>query len=275
MTDAAVLAGAFSTAIFVGSYLPMLVKAGRTRDLDSYSRTQLVLATTGNVVNSLYVFSLPVGPIWCLHLFNLGCTLLMLAWHLRYAGRTRLANAGRPDVSTSADTTVHAGTCIVLPDGGLVELRPLERGEIEPQLTVLRRMSEASRHQRFLAPMPPRLPAAMRAALSDVDGHRHVALLASVDGQPVGVARYIRVDAEVAELAFEVVDDHQGRGIGSALLEALATAAVTQGVRRFKASVHPDNISSVRLLRRVGLQLHPVDGLLEGESPLRLAHLVA
>jgi hypothetical protein len=91
--DAAVLAGAFSTAIFVGSYLPMLVKAGRTRDLDSYSRAQLVLATTGNVVNSLYVFSLPVGPIWCLHLFNLSCTLLMLAWHLRYAGRTRLAKA--------------------------------------------------------------------------------------------------------------------------------------------------------------------------------------
>ena len=88
--DAAVLAGVFSTALFVGSYLPMLVKAARTRDLDSYSRGQLVLATIGNVVNSFYVFSLPVGPIWFLHLFNLACTLLMLAWHLRYAGRARV-----------------------------------------------------------------------------------------------------------------------------------------------------------------------------------------
>jgi hypothetical protein len=85
--DVAVLAGSVSTVIFVTSALPMLVKAARTRDLDSYSRGQLVLANVGNATNSLYVFSLPVGPVWFLHGFNLGCTLLMLVWHLRYAGR--------------------------------------------------------------------------------------------------------------------------------------------------------------------------------------------
>jgi hypothetical protein len=83
--DMATLAGSMSTAIFVTSALPMLVKAARTRDLDSYSRGQLVLANVGNAINSVYVFSLPVGPIWFLHAFNLACTLLMLAWHLRYA----------------------------------------------------------------------------------------------------------------------------------------------------------------------------------------------
>src|SRR5689334_6998662 len=87
MIDMATLAGVTSTVIFVVSALPMLVKAARTRDLDSYSRGQLVLANVGNGVNSLYVFSLPVGPIWFLHAFNLVCTLLMLAWHLRYAGQ--------------------------------------------------------------------------------------------------------------------------------------------------------------------------------------------
>ena len=85
--DVAVLAGTMSTAIFVTSALPMLVKAARTRDLDSYSRGQLVLANVGNAFNSVYVFSLPVGPIWFLHAFNLACTLLMLTWHLRYAGQ--------------------------------------------------------------------------------------------------------------------------------------------------------------------------------------------
>jgi hypothetical protein len=85
--DVAVLAGTTSTAIFVGSSLPMLAKAARTRDLESYSRGQLVLANVGNLVNSLYVFSLPVGPIWLLHLFNLTCTLFMFVWHLRFAGR--------------------------------------------------------------------------------------------------------------------------------------------------------------------------------------------
>jgi hypothetical protein len=94
--DVAVLAGSFSTALFVGSCLPMLVKAARTRDLDSYSRGQLVTASVGNVVNSLYVFSLPAGPVWLLHLFNLGCTLLMLAWHVRYAGPDDGAASGDP-----------------------------------------------------------------------------------------------------------------------------------------------------------------------------------
>ena len=32
------------------------------------------------------MFNLPVGPIWFLHVFNLVCTLLMLSWHVRYAG---------------------------------------------------------------------------------------------------------------------------------------------------------------------------------------------
>ena len=85
LQDAGVVAGTISTTLFVVSYLPMLVKAARTRDLDSYSRGQLVLANVGNAINSVYVFSLPVGPIWFLHAFNLACTLLMLAWHLRYA----------------------------------------------------------------------------------------------------------------------------------------------------------------------------------------------
>ena len=48
--DIAVLAGSVSTALFVGSYLPMLLKAFRTRDLDSYSRGNLVLATIGNAL---------------------------------------------------------------------------------------------------------------------------------------------------------------------------------------------------------------------------------
>jgi hypothetical protein len=91
--DMATLAGSLSTVVFVGSSFPMLVKAVRTRDLDSYSRGQLVLANAGNLVNSLYVFSLPVGPIWALHVFNVTCTLFMLVWHVRFARHSSASNA--------------------------------------------------------------------------------------------------------------------------------------------------------------------------------------
>lgn len=82
--NAAVVAGTVSTMIFVASYLPMLVKAARTHDLNSYSVANLVVANVGNVVHTIYVASLPVGPIWVLHGFYLGSTALMLCWWLRY-----------------------------------------------------------------------------------------------------------------------------------------------------------------------------------------------
>jgi hypothetical protein len=79
-----VLAGAVSTVIFACSTLPMLVKAARTKDLSSYSLGNILLSNLGNVVHPIYVFHLPVGPIWALHTFYLVSTALMLVWYLRY-----------------------------------------------------------------------------------------------------------------------------------------------------------------------------------------------
>jgi hypothetical protein len=79
-----VLAGLASTVIFAGSTVPMLVKAHRSRNLSSYSLGNIALANLGNVVHSVYVFSLPAGPIWALHAFYLVSSGLMLAWYLRY-----------------------------------------------------------------------------------------------------------------------------------------------------------------------------------------------
>lgn len=82
--DAGVVAGMISTSLFVVSYLPMLVKAVRSRDLASYSLANLAIANVGNLVHSVYVFSLPAGPIWVLHSFYLVSTALMLVWWWRF-----------------------------------------------------------------------------------------------------------------------------------------------------------------------------------------------
>jgi len=49
----ALLAGLASTALFVVSYLPMLHRAWRTKDLGSYSRPSLVLANVGNLIKAM------------------------------------------------------------------------------------------------------------------------------------------------------------------------------------------------------------------------------
>ena len=80
------IAGIISTALFALGTLPMLVKAFRTRDLASYSLGNLLLNNIGNIIYSMYVFSLPQGPIWFLHSFYLLITGLMLVWYLKYEG---------------------------------------------------------------------------------------------------------------------------------------------------------------------------------------------
>lgn len=84
MFDLPLVAGLTSTALFIGSYLPMLHKAWRTRDLSSYSRPSLLLTNVGNVVQTVYVISLPLGPVWILHGFYLAASALMLGLHLHH-----------------------------------------------------------------------------------------------------------------------------------------------------------------------------------------------
>ncbi len=96
-----VIAGAVSTAIFAASALPMLIKAFRTKDLKSYSLPNIALSNVGNVIHSMYVYSLPPGPIWVLHSFYLVTTALMLLWYLRYElwGSRSIAEAAASELA--------------------------------------------------------------------------------------------------------------------------------------------------------------------------------
>lgn len=76
--DIPLIAGTVSTVVFAVSNLPMLRKALRTGDVSSYSLASIAMINAANVVYSLYVFSLPVGPIWALHTFYLVSCAIML-----------------------------------------------------------------------------------------------------------------------------------------------------------------------------------------------------
>jgi uncharacterized protein with PQ loop repeat len=101
--DLAVLAGVLSTGLFAMSYLPMLVKAARTRDLSSYSLGNIAITNVGNAVYSVYVFSLPFGPIWFLHTFYLVASALMLLWFLRYRAAWQRRASNTTEASPTAE----------------------------------------------------------------------------------------------------------------------------------------------------------------------------
>ncbi len=79
-----IIAGAISSMMFMGSNLPMIFKAIKTKDLNSYSLGHLGLSNLGNLIHWVYISSLPFGPIWFLHAFNTFVAALMLFWYFRF-----------------------------------------------------------------------------------------------------------------------------------------------------------------------------------------------
>lgn len=168
--------------------------------------------------------------------------------------------------------TDHAPLEVVLRDGGRAVLRPMAAGETAPLDAVFAGMSSESRASRYLVGLP-RLPESYRRALTDLDACRHVAWLAEIEGVPAGIARFVRLpgDAGIAEFAFEVVDEHHGRGLAGVLLDVVTMVAIDRGVETLRANVAPDNVASRRLVTRGGAKVRLVEGILEVEGPLRAA----
>jgi GNAT superfamily N-acetyltransferase len=106
---------------------------------------------------------------------------------------------------------------------------------------------------RFQAPLT-RLSDEQLVYLTAVDHHDHEALVAldPATGHGVGVARFVRVNEHVAECAIAVIDDWQGRGVGTELLNRLVQRAHEEGVERFTALVLAENADALRLLDRLG-----------------------
>jgi GNAT superfamily N-acetyltransferase len=135
-----------------------------------------------------------------------------------------------------------------------IVLRPLRFGEREPVLEVFAGLSERSRRLRFLGAKP-RLPERDLDLLVDVGrcGREAVAAVDAVTGRAVGVARFVRdAGAPEAEIAFEVVDEWQGRGVGTRLIGELARLAREQGILRLRAVVDRSNAPALALVRSLG-----------------------
>ena len=73
------------------------------------------------------------------------------------------------------------------------------------------------------------------------------------DERVVAVANYVRLrDPLVAEAAFVVADDYQGRGVGIRLVEQLARRAAAHGIEAFIAEVMGENRAMLSVFAQVG-----------------------
>ncbi len=137
-----------------------------------------------------------------------------------------------------------------LAHGEVLTVRPLLNGDVDTVLSVFERLGEQSRRTRFNGAKP-RLSEAELKHLATVDATRH-ALVGYLKGddRPVAIARLVR-DGASAEIAFEVADEHQRLGIGSALTAELLADARAAGITEVTALVSTGNEAAMSLLRRL------------------------
>lgn len=158
---------------------------------------------------------------------------------------------------------------LVLADGGTVHLRPIVPSDADALVEFHARLSDRTRYLRYFGAYPT-IPQRDLRRFTVVDHHDRVAFVALLGGEIVAVARYERLNGgPKAEVAFVVDDGHQGRGLGSILLEHLAAAASERGLERFEASVLPENSTMMRVFRDAGYEV--TDELAEGVISLEFA----
>jgi acetyl coenzyme A synthetase (ADP forming)-like protein len=145
-------------------------------------------------------------------------------------------------------------TDAVLRDGSTVHIRPIRPDDEQRLFEFLRALSESSRVFRFFsAPGDHTLSNEARRD-AHIDYRHRFGLVATTGPEEriVGHSVYATIHSDVAEAAFAVADEYQGRGLGTILLGHLAETASAQGVQQFVAFVLPGNTAMVRVFRESG-----------------------
>jgi acetyl coenzyme A synthetase (ADP forming)-like protein len=143
---------------------------------------------------------------------------------------------------------------VVLRDGATARLRPASLDDRERLRDFYEHLSPESRYFRFFG--KPRVGDIVEDAARALASREAVTLVAEADHRIVAVAQYFPTEpAGRAEAAFAIADAHQGRGIGTKLLERLGLVAQSRGITSFEAYLLHDNEKMRQVLVDSGFAL--------------------
>jgi GNAT superfamily N-acetyltransferase len=164
----------------------------------------------------------------------------------------------------SVDTTMLDGAAI-----RIRAIRPDDQARLHEHF---RGLSGQSVYFRFMGFKRDLSPSDLKR-LTELDFKRHVGLAATLTENGcerfIGVGRYIAgADPHRAEVAFAILDEFQGHGIGTLLLEHLSLIANANGVTEFEADVLADNRQMLEVFAHSGFRIH-------GSSDPGVVHLTS
>ena len=146
---------------------------------------------------------------------------------------------------------------VVLKSDRKVMLRPARGGDVQSMQVMFHRMSSEDVYMRFFRRVSA-LTYEEAQRLCNVDFEKDVAFVAIAGSREneeiVGTGAYfLNPSSNLAEVAYMIVPEWQGSGLGAALQQRLKEFAVEQGVRGFVAEVLQTNSAMLNLARRLGI----------------------
>jgi acetyltransferase len=173
------------------------------------------------------------------------------------------------------------GTVHELDSGMRIGLRLTRPSDAPRVRAFLERLSRQTRVKRFFMAMP-EIDERTVSHFTFYNPRQRIVVaatapLAGVE-EVIGLADIALVDTGVAELGIVVDDEHQGSGVGTALLEAVSSLAAAHGATHLRAELLDHNRPMIRLLERVGRTVKTMeDGhvLAYTRLPLRAQRRVA
>jgi acetyl coenzyme A synthetase (ADP forming)-like protein len=150
----------------------------------------------------------------------------------------------------------------ILRDGGSIHVRAIRPDDKEALVDHFRRLSRRSVYFRFFSSKR-ELTAADLRNFSEIDFTRDAGLVATlregdrehIIGVGLSFCRADRGAPHRAEVGFAVADEHQGRGIGTLLLEHLARIARAQGITELEADVLGENNQMIEVFAKSGFRV--------------------
>lgn len=159
---------------------------------------------------------------------------------------------------------------VLLRDGATARLRPVSPDDADALQKMHEGQSQDSIYFRYFT-YKSQLSAKELKRFTVVDYVDRVAFVILLGDELMGIGRYDRLgDATEAEVAFNIADAHQGRGLSSIFMEHLAAAAKENGIRTFTAEVLPENRRMLAVFQAAGFETSRSfeDGVVVVEFPI-------
>lgn len=170
--------------------------------------------------------------------------------------------ARTPDIRKFADSGTLLATTHRLDDGAQVRLRLTRPNDARCVRDFLERLSPETRQRRFLSPMP-RVSRAVVDHFTFYDPRERLVIAATMPGaggeEVVGLGDASFAATGIAEIGMVVEEEHQSRGIGRLLTEAIASIALSRTATHLKAEMLDTNPAVLKLLSAIGRTVRTIE----------------